>query len=127
MFQKTPLCEVCHQQPVISFSYFEAGNSKGVLGWFFTCICTDEAEHYYIKLDKFFSCPGATVDWLAHMNEKTWMDWSNFMSMIERFREATDAITKPDCSPNNEPQRSNQALQPTFARLVFLLFDDLQH
>jgi hypothetical protein len=94
MFKKTPICEICGNKPATSFSHFRPGNIKGVSGWLFTCICTDETEDYYIKLADFFSSPPATVDWLAHVNEKTWVDWSDFMAMMDRFREATDSYNQ---------------------------------
>lgn len=88
MFPKTPICEVCQSKPAISFSLLETAPDPG---WKFTCLCTDDEESYYIKFDDFFSSPPSIVDWLAHMNEKTWMNWSDFMNMMDRFREATQS------------------------------------
>jgi hypothetical protein len=55
----------------------------------FCCECTSEKEVYYIEFHRFFASPAATVDWLAHMHEKSWMDWPDFMAMMHRFRAAT--------------------------------------
>lgn len=41
--------------------------------------------------EDFFRSPAATVDWLAHMHEKAWMDWVDFMDMMYRFRHATNS------------------------------------
>jgi len=87
MFPKIPICEVCNSQPAISFSFIDGGANPG---WKFTCSCAEE-EMYYITFESFFSAPPSMVDWLAHMNEKTWMNWMDFMNMMDRFREATQS------------------------------------
>ena len=51
----------------------------------------DDAGHYEIKIDQFFDSPASTVDWIAHLNEKTWINWKVFADMIDRFREATQS------------------------------------
>jgi len=79
------MCEVCQKRPATSFSWFKRGE------WLFTCDCTSDTETYYIELRKFFKNNGATIDWLAHMSEKDWMDWNDFMKMMHRFREATNS------------------------------------
>lgn len=85
-FKKKPMCEVCRLEEATSFSYFKNG------GWKFTGACTVDTERYYIELYRFFNSPSSTTDWLAHMDEKTWMDWKDFMSMMHRFRKATDSF-----------------------------------
>jgi transcription elongation factor Elf1 len=92
-FDKTPKCEVCGKEKAISFSCMTKTASE-ITDWKFCGMCTAESEKYYIKIDNFFSSPGATVDWLAHMHEKNGMDWKNFMAMIIRFREATGSFFK---------------------------------
>lgn len=95
MFNKTPICEFCQKMEATSFSHFQLHKSTGASqGWLFTCKCTEALEDYVIRIENFFSSPPATIDWLAHMNEKTWMDWSNFMMMIDRFRTATDSFNQ---------------------------------
>ena len=91
MFKVKPICEACGEKEAESFSFlpFDSDSSNGE--WKFVCECTSESEHYYIPISNFFANPSATVDWMAHMNEKTWMDWSNFMNMMERFRKVTDS------------------------------------
>jgi len=89
VFRKTPMCEVCGRRPAVSFSYFGRAVDSRLRGWKFCCECTDGKEEYYVPIDEFFASPIATVDWLAHLSEKVWMDWDGFMDMMWRFREAT--------------------------------------
>ncbi|MGE0557838.1 MAG: hypothetical protein AB7O69_06155 [Burkholderiales bacterium] len=91
-FDKTPMCEVCGKKPAMSFSYF----SQELPGkqWRFCCLCTDETETYYVKIDDFFSSAGSTVDWLAHLHKKSWVQWPEFMDMMHRFRKATESFNK---------------------------------
>ncbi len=84
-FNKQPFCEVCLDEPATSFSWI---GKK----WTFTGDCTRTTEDYYILFEQFFKSPEATVDWLAHMNEKQWMDWPDFMNMMDRFRAATNSF-----------------------------------
>jgi len=88
---KRPICEKCGKEPAISFSYFgrRVENKTQEQQWFFTGMCTADSEMYYVELDRFFNSPASTVDWLAHLNSKGWIDWADFMSMIRRFRDAT--------------------------------------
>lgn len=88
-FDKTPICEVCNKEPATSFSYFQNRNK-----WLFCGQCTTKEEDYYIELRRFFNNPSATVDWLAHMQEKNWMNWPDFMDMMHRFRDATRSFFK---------------------------------
>lgn len=41
-----------------------------------------------------------TVDWLAHMHPKQWMNWSDFMDMVKRFRVATDSFNSLHGKPS---------------------------
>lgn len=91
MFKKDPICEVCGSKKATSFS-FVISNPESFEGeWKYVCDCTTESEDYYIPIENFFSRGPATVDWLAHMGEKPWMDWKNFMDMMYRFHDATDS------------------------------------
>ncbi len=85
IWKKQPLCEVCGAEPATSFSWIKKT-------WKFCGVCTMDYEDYYIEFDRFFNSPAATVDWLAHMDEKKWMDWTAFMAMMARFRKATDSF-----------------------------------
>ncbi|MEY6434247.1 hypothetical protein ABC977_17790 [Thioalkalicoccus limnaeus] len=92
MFKKKPICEVCGNNEATAFSFIVRDSDSFEGDWKFVCECTAEKEDYYILIQSFFSRPPAAVDWLAHMHEKSWMDWKNFMEMIYRFRSATDSF-----------------------------------
>lgn len=93
MFKKTPICEECGKGEAVSFSFVGEYSPIGKGHWKFCCECTESTESRFIQIDQFFSSPSATVDWMAHMHEKTWMDWNDFMNMMTRFREATGSNT----------------------------------
>lgn len=81
IFNKSPVCEACQSEPATSFSYFRNEDS-----WKFTGECTRETEDYYIQFERFFESPKETVDWVAHMSEKGWMNWADFAGMMHRLR-----------------------------------------
>jgi len=82
-----PLCEECGASPSSSFSHFvDPATNTG--SWKFCCGCTSGKEDYYIEFSRFFGSQSETMNWLAHMDEKTWMDWHNFMQMVQRYRAA---------------------------------------
>jgi hypothetical protein len=86
-WNKTPICEVCGKEPATSFSWIDGD-------WKFCGDCTADSEIYYVELRLFFHSPAATVDWLAHLAEKDWVDWRLFMDMMTRFREATESFNQ---------------------------------
>ena len=89
-FPREPVCEVCKKEGAYSFSFLSKGD---VPCWKFTGECTNGREEYYIVFEKFFNSPAATVDWLAHLQEKSWMDWQDFGLMFWRFRQATESFS----------------------------------
>jgi len=92
MFKKKPMCEVCGEKEATSFSFIPTGNDLDIGNGKFTCECTSNEEKYYIPISDFFSSPSATIDWLAHLQEKPWVDWNNFMKMMDRFRTSTESF-----------------------------------
>lgn len=92
MFKQKPVCEVCGKGEATAFVFIQnpVGSRKGK--WKFACNCTTDAESYYILIEKIFKSPPATVDWLAHMSEKDWVEWNDFMEMMRRFRGATNSF-----------------------------------
>ncbi len=87
-FNKAPTCEQCHEKPAVSFSFFFRNLNQGQDGtWRLCCGCTSQTEDYYIEFDNFFS---EEAGWLAHLGEKTWMDWDNWNLMIERFHDKAE-------------------------------------
>jgi hypothetical protein len=91
MFKKKPICEMCGKNEATSFSFIWRDQEASEGDWKFVCECTASSVRYFIPISDFFSRPAATVDWLAHMHEKSWMDWRNFMEMMYRLRKATDS------------------------------------
>lgn len=100
MFDQKPMCEICGKQEATHFILETHDNTddavikaRGV--WRF--VCQDEEDYNefaHIPIDRFFQSPSATVDWMAHSHEKAWMNWDNFMDMIQRFRKATGSYFK---------------------------------
>lgn len=91
-FKTAPMCEECKTHEATSFTCILGESPPEKNHWRFTCDCTSERDDYYIQFDRFFANPPAVVDWMAHMHEKLWMDWSDFMEMMTRFRAATDSF-----------------------------------
>jgi hypothetical protein len=79
------LCEICNIKEAIFFSF---NNNE----WEFTCELCDECPRYYAKISNFFKSKSATIDWLAHLSEKPWINWNDFMSMMHRYRKATNSF-----------------------------------
>lgn len=92
MFRYKPMCEICGKKKASHFT-LERPNTSDHLRikregkWRF--VCEDEVgynEYYAVSINRMFESPGETVDWMAHLNEKDYMNWDNFMEMIYRFR-----------------------------------------
>lgn len=94
MFDKQPICEVCQKEPATSFSYVDKDDDTGDSAWKFVGGCMSGIETYYIEFERFFNSPPSSVDWMAHMSEKSWMKWTDFMTMMGRFRDATGSYQK---------------------------------
>jgi len=88
-FKKVPVCEHCNCTPATHFILVGEDND-----WAFYCDkCSVEYGDYPIEILDFFKKPAATVDWLAHLHGKVWINWNNFMEMMFRFREATHSYS----------------------------------
>jgi len=99
-FTKSPTCEVCHEKPAVSFSFFFRDLNQDLDGtWKFVCNYTCETEYYYISFDDFFS---GEAGWLAHLGEKSWMDWDNWNEMMKRFLDGAELD-----SPSKEAVNGN--------------------
>jgi len=117
-FPKEPVCEICEAEPADQFIYFHVAprrapdpdavqeegeqqeaegneqidpNAAKKTGWRFCGACMYEEGTYPIEIDRFFHSPPATVDWIAHLHEKNWMDWRDFADMMDRFRHSTQS------------------------------------
>lgn len=91
MFPSKPSCEVCNSQTAQNFTC-ERLTSE----WRFLCnSCSDLVpDSYPVELARFFETPAATVDWIAHLSEKSWMNQKIFADMMVRFRAATDSFNQ---------------------------------
>jgi len=85
-FPKEPNCELCNTEPATFFVHREDE------GWCFTGTCDESLGEYPIQIERFFNSPPSTTDWLAHLYEKSWMDWSDFGAMFHRFRKSTNSF-----------------------------------
>ena len=96
MFRKKPMCEICKKKEATHFSLERPDTTNHELikekgNWKF--VCADEEDYnemYSCLIKEFFKTPIDTVDWMAHLHEKGWMNWNNFMDMIDRFRKDTE-------------------------------------
>lgn len=95
-FYKSPMCEICRERQALVFEFYpDAYTTAPIHGWCFTCAeCNECDSKYWFYIGNFFQSPASTVDWLAHIHGKPWMDWSGFMDMMNRFREATGSFNK---------------------------------
>lgn len=100
MFDEKPICEICGTKEATHFTLDRPNNGdfaamKAEGQWRFVCQDEEDYNEYtHIPIERFFQSSSATVDWMAHLHEKVWMNWSNFMDMIYRFRKATDSFNK---------------------------------
>ena len=85
-FSEMPMCEECGKNPSIAFCCLREPDES--LRWVFACTCTDQDDYDYVEFSRFFGRPSDTADCLANLHEKNWMDWSHFMEMMTRFRNA---------------------------------------
>jgi hypothetical protein len=84
-FRKTPMCELLGDKPARHFTH-----RRGK--WMFVSTeAPEDFDEYHFKIARFFASPAATVDWLAHLSEKSWFDAQDFACMMRRFRSATDS------------------------------------
>ncbi len=95
LFPKKPVCEVCHKEWAISFSLIPQSTDWDRTKWMFTGMCTADSELCYAELERFFASPGAVVDWIAHLSGENYFNPADFISMIDRFREATGSYNQP--------------------------------
>lgn len=84
---KRPMCEVCGKKPATAFVLLSStvpGKREDV--WKYACDCTSKTEAYYVEIEHAFRSPEEVVDTLAHLHEKSWMDWNDFANAVTRYR-----------------------------------------
>ena len=88
LFPKIPRCEVCKSEPATSLSVI---CKDGADSWVLAGACTEGREQYYVTFDSMFESPAETVDWIAHLSEKTWFSPREFFSVVRRLRAVTSS------------------------------------
>jgi len=92
-FEHEAPCELCGKKIATTFAYFD--DHQPGRHWLFSCQCSDERQDYSIAIGDFFSNPAATMDGLAQLNKKPWMNWREFVAMLERFRTVNEVQSRP--------------------------------
>ncbi len=96
MFNVSPMCEICGKAEATHFALERPDTTdheqiKREGKWRFVCVDENNYnEFYHISIKEYFKSPMQTVDWMAHIHRKDWMNNDNFMDMIVRFRKATN-------------------------------------
>jgi len=78
-------CESCGRQTDFLAGFFV--HSFRERRWRFECQACP-GDDYDITIRQFFSSPGSTVDWLAHLSEKRWFNAGRFLEFVHRVRQA---------------------------------------
>jgi len=95
-FHEIPMCEILHDKPAAHFT-FRRGK------WLFVSTeAPEDFNEYHFEIVNFFKTPAATVDWLAHLHEKSWFDPDDFCQMMHRFREATNSFGALSVKPEKK-------------------------
>ncbi len=86
---KTATCERTGQKVLLSDGFFTANPATG--DWSFVGIdAPEQPGDYNIESAQIVKSPEALVDWIAHLNEKTWFDAKKFCDFFARCRKAND-------------------------------------
>lgn len=86
--QSASACEICGQEPAISFSWFrdrDAPSSQPNGEWKLAGKCTVDTEDYYIEFDSFFATTAQTLTCIEQLEDKTWIDLNDFMLALARL------------------------------------------
>ena len=89
MKHATAKCDRTNSKTIMADGFFVAEPSTGE--WLFVCKdAPDLPGDYCIKVADIFKSPAAFVDWIAHLNEKTWFDPNKFADFFTRLRKANN-------------------------------------
>ena len=90
----TATCERTGRKISLIEGFFVADSSTGE--WSFVSIDAPEMHNdYSIPVDDIVKSPEEWVDWIAHLNEKTWFDAKKFLDFFTRFRSANKMSAGP--------------------------------
>ena len=85
MSLKTANCERTGHPILLSDGFLVANAATG--DWSFLSLdAEEESYNYYIAIAELTKSPEALVDWMAHLNEKSWFKQPKFFDFFERFR-----------------------------------------
>jgi hypothetical protein len=85
MTAKMAKCESTGKEIVLAEGYLVTDVSTGE--WTFMSInAPDRSFDYSVRLRDLVKSPEAFVDWLAHLNEKTWFDSGKVFAFFTRLR-----------------------------------------
>ena len=82
---KTAKCERTNNQILLSDGSLVCNASTGE--WSF--VSNDAESHnfdYKIELNRIVKSPEALIDWMAHLQEKSWFSSTKFFQFFDRFR-----------------------------------------
>lgn len=80
-------CEKTGKKILLLEGYFVADPNTG--NWSFVSADAPEASgEYDVAVTKLVKSPEALVDWMAHLNEKTWFVPQKFFDFFTKFRKA---------------------------------------
>lgn len=92
MSLKTATCERTAKQVFLSDGFFVADPSTGE--WSFVGVDAPERHgDYNVPVNDIIKSPEALVDWIAHLNEKTWFDPTKLADFFTRFRKANNLFS----------------------------------
>ena len=78
-------CERTGKQVSLADGFFIADPRSGE--WSFVSKeAPERSTEYIVPIASIVRAPEALVDWMAHLNEKTWFDARKFMDFFTRFR-----------------------------------------
>lgn len=79
------ICEISGQKILLSEGFFIADPRTSE--WSFVCKNAPEIfAEYWIPVTELIKSPEAFVDWIAHLNEKTWFNAKKFTDFFTRLR-----------------------------------------
>lgn len=82
---KTARCERTDRKVLLSEGFFVAYPGTGE--WSFISVDAPEQHgDYWIAVQDIVKSPEALVDWMAHLNEKSWFNAKKFADFFTRFR-----------------------------------------